>query len=84
MSLLTASRPSGNMVDRTQARLDSEALLNAGTKKWGTDESKFVTILCIRSFSQLRAMFDEYEKLTGHTIEEDLKKNVLEICSKYC
>lgn len=74
VSLLTATRPSGNMVDRTQARLDSEALLNAGTKKWGTDESKFVTILCTRSFSQLRAMFDEYEKLTGHPIEEDLKK----------
>ncbi|RNA00651.1 annexin A4 [Brachionus plicatilis] len=74
VSLLTASRPSGNLVDRTQAKLDSEELLNAGTKKWGTDESKFVTILCTRSFSQLRAMFDEYEQLTGHSIEEDLKK----------
>ena len=38
VSLLTASRPVGNVVDRTQAKKDAEALLNAGTKKWGTDE----------------------------------------------
>lgn len=38
VSLLTAARPVGNLVDKTQARLDAESLLNAGTKKWGTDE----------------------------------------------
>jgi hypothetical protein len=74
VSLLTALRPTGNLVDRTQAKKDAEDLLNAGTKKWGTDESKFVTILCSRSYSQLRAMFDEYEKLTGKAFDEDLKK----------
>lgn len=47
-SLLTASRPSGNMVDRTQAKIDCEELIKAGVKKWGTDEAKFVTILCTR------------------------------------
>ena len=49
-SLLTASRPSGNMVDKTQARIDAEELIKAGIKKWGTDESKFITILCTRRF----------------------------------
>jgi hypothetical protein len=74
VSLLTANRPTGNMVDRTQAKIDAQALLNAGTKKWGTDESKFVTILCTRSYPQLRALFDEYEKLTSKKIEDDIKK----------
>lgn len=75
VSMLTALRPTGNMVDRTQAKKDAQDLINAGTKKWGTDESKFVTILCSRSFPQLRAMFDEYQKITGKsTFEEDLKK----------
>jgi hypothetical protein len=49
-SLLTASRPSGNMIDKTQARIDCEELIKAGIKKWGTDESKFITILCTRRF----------------------------------
>ncbi len=40
VSLLTASRPTGNMVDKTQAKLDAQDLLNAGNKKWGTDEVK--------------------------------------------
>ena len=40
VSLLTASRPSGNMVDKTQAKIDAEALVVAGVKHWGTDEVK--------------------------------------------
>ena len=38
VSLLTALRPTGNTVDRTQAKLDAQSLLEAGEKKWGTDE----------------------------------------------
>lgn len=30
--------------------------------------------MCTRSYSQLRAMFDEYQKFTDHPIEDDLKK----------
>ena len=40
VSLLTASRPSGNMVDKTQAKIDAEALMESGVKHWGTDEVK--------------------------------------------
>lgn len=76
ISLLTASRPSSNMVDKTQAKIDSETLINSGTKKWGTDETVFITIFCTRSYSQLRAMFQEYEKIAGHSIEEDIKKEL--------
>jgi hypothetical protein len=73
VALLTAARPTGNMVDRTQATKDVQDLVKAGTKSWGTDESKFITIFCMRSFSQLRAMFEEYEKQTGKKIEQEIE-----------
>ena len=33
----------------------------AGIKKWGTDEEKFIEIFTTRSFAQLRAMLPEYK-----------------------
>jgi hypothetical protein len=45
ISLSTAARPdTGNKVDRTLAQRDAQDLQKAGTKSWGTDESKFITI----------------------------------------
>lgn len=37
--------------------------LQAGEKKWGTDESRFNVVLASRNFAQLRATFDEYIKV---------------------
>ncbi len=76
VSLLQAGRPNSNMVDKTQAKSDSQSLLNAGVKKWSTDEQTFVTIFCTRSYSQLRAMFEEYKTISGHSIEDDIKKEM--------
>jgi hypothetical protein len=74
LSLLNASRPSGNTVDRTQAQEDAQSLLNAGVKRLGTDESVFIAILCSRSNVQLMATFDEYEKLSGKSLANDIKR----------
>jgi len=53
VSLLTATRPTGNRVDMTQAKKDAQKLVDAGVGKRGTDEIKFVTILCTRRYAFL-------------------------------
>lgn len=61
-------------VDEAIARLDAEALYNAGEKmKWGTDESEFNRILVSKSYQHLRHVFDEYKKLANKDIEESIK-----------
>ena len=44
---------------------EARELYQAGEQKWGTDESKFNLILCVRSFAQLKATFDEYIKVNS-------------------
>lgn len=45
-------------------------LLAAGEKRFGTDESVFNSVLCSRSRSHIRAVNDEYFKLTAHKLEQ--------------
>ena len=50
VSLLNAARPANTTtIDRTQAKLDAQALLNAGAKKWGTDEVRY---FCKKKYSK--------------------------------
>ncbi|PAA54993.1 hypothetical protein BOX15_Mlig000517g1, partial [Macrostomum lignano] len=73
VSLLTGARPEGSSYDPEQVKKDAQALQEAGVGKWGTDESKFNEILCGNNNAHLRALFAEYEKLTGKTLEDSLK-----------
>ena len=68
ISLLQGRRPDTTEVNVDQAKQDAQSLLDAGAAKFGTDESRFNVLFCDRSDSQLRAIFDEYAKLTGKSI----------------
>ncbi|XP_071971651.1 annexin A3 isoform X2 [Engystomops pustulosus] len=74
--LANARRDESAKVDEHLAKRDAEILYNAGEKKWGTDEDKFIEVLCLRSFPQLRRTFDEYNNTFDKTIEESIKSEM--------
>lgn len=76
VSLVQANRSDSKEVDRNKAKQDAKDLYQAGEKKWGTDESKFNTILVTRSYPQLRATFEEYKNISKKDIEEALKSEL--------
>ena len=48
LGLLRGDRPDTNEVNEDEAENDARTLYEAGEKKWGTDESKFVEIISTR------------------------------------
>lgn len=60
-------------VDPGLALQDAQDLHAAGEKILGTDEMKFITILCTRSATHLMRVFEEYEKIANKSIEDSIK-----------
>ncbi|XP_048419602.2 annexin A5-like [Stegostoma tigrinum] len=71
VSLVQGNRDEGN-ADDSQAEDDAKALYEAGENAWGTDEEKFIAILCSRSVPHLLAVFDEYQKMNDIDIEDSI------------
>lgn len=69
VSLSVGGRDESEEIHQEDAYKDAQSLLRAGELQLGTDESTFNMIMCQRNRSQLRQIFDEYEKLVGHSIE---------------
>jgi len=67
-AILKCSRPPDGAVDEDKAKKDAEILYNAGEKKWGTDDDKFIDVLTTRSYSQIAAISHAYEKLSKKTL----------------
>lgn len=76
VSLLTAGRDESNKVDEAQAVVDAKEIFEAGEARWGTDEVKFLTVLCVRNRNHLLRVFDEYKKISGRDIEESIKREM--------
>ncbi|XP_067895210.1 annexin A3a isoform X4 [Heterodontus francisci] len=75
--LLEARRDENcQVVDERLFKSDAQALYKAGEKRLGTDEAKFIEVLCLRSPSQLQITFDEYKAVTNKTIDESIKNEM--------
>uniref|UniRef100_A0A2K6M2D5 Annexin n=2 Tax=Rhinopithecus TaxID=542827 RepID=A0A2K6M2D5_RHIBE len=63
-----------SFVDPGLALQDAQVRLRpAGKKIRGTDEMKFITILCTCSATHLLRVFEEYEKIANKSIEDSIK-----------
>uniref|UniRef100_A0A665X125 Annexin n=1 Tax=Echeneis naucrates TaxID=173247 RepID=A0A665X125_ECHNA len=51
-------------------------LRSSGEKKWGTDEGKFIDILCHRSIPQLRQTLIEYKNIAKKTLQESIESEM--------
>ncbi|KAK1154219.1 annexin A4 [Acipenser oxyrinchus oxyrinchus] len=76
VSLLTANRDESDRVDQAQAVQDAKDMYEAGEARWGTDEVKFLTVLCIRNRQHLLRVFEEYQKISNRDIEESIKREM--------
>lgn len=74
VSLCNGARDESGHVDPARAKKSAQDLLSAGVKRWGTDEATFNAVLCAQSFPQLQAVFQEYQKLAGHDIEQAIRQ----------
>uniref|UniRef100_A0A1I8B2G9 Annexin n=1 Tax=Meloidogyne hapla TaxID=6305 RepID=A0A1I8B2G9_MELHA len=89
LDLLEANRDESFRTNQEQAKKDADALYKAGEKKWGTDEAVFIKILANQNLNQLSLLFEEYQKLTKHSMEQAIKsefsgdelKALLSICN---
>uniref|UniRef100_A0A7N8X4L0 Annexin n=1 Tax=Mastacembelus armatus TaxID=205130 RepID=A0A7N8X4L0_9TELE len=66
------NRDERETVDISLAKQDAQKLYTAGENKVGTDESQFNAILCARSKPHLRAVFQEYQHMSGREIEKSI------------
>ncbi|XP_062319403.1 annexin A11a isoform X1 [Osmerus eperlanus] len=76
ISLAQGNRDERETVDISIAKQDAQALYAAGENKLGTDESKFNAILCARSKPHLRAVFHEYQQMSGRDIEKSIEREM--------
>ncbi|XP_072138635.1 annexin A5-like isoform X1 [Mobula birostris] len=58
--------------DLSQAEEDAKALYEAGENAWGTDEERFIAVLCSRSTPHLLAVFKEYQKINDIDLEDSI------------
>ncbi|KAK2172621.1 hypothetical protein NP493_945g00004 [Ridgeia piscesae] len=64
------------MVDRALAAEEAAELYSAGELQFGTDESVFLKVMATRNVYQLRATFEEYQKMAGCHIMEAISKEM--------
>ncbi|CAD5111749.1 DgyrCDS1028 [Dimorphilus gyrociliatus] len=69
LSLLNADREE-IPADEDVATEDATRLHEAGEARFGTDESEFNRILCLRSYDHLQLVLSKYEEMFGESLED--------------
>uniref|UniRef100_A0A8C4RDR6 Annexin n=1 Tax=Eptatretus burgeri TaxID=7764 RepID=A0A8C4RDR6_EPTBU len=72
IALLQGNRDEEGDIDMDKVEDDARALLTASELKWGTDETEFITVLCLRNDRHLWRVFEEYKEISGKDIEETI------------
>uniref|UniRef100_G3WNV1 Annexin n=1 Tax=Sarcophilus harrisii TaxID=9305 RepID=G3WNV1_SARHA len=73
VSLSSGGRDQGNYLDDDLVKQDAQALYEAGEARWGTNEDKFLNVLCSRNRNHLLHVFDEYKRICNKDIEQSIK-----------
>lgn len=76
VAILSARREENHDVDTDRAVHDASSLHSAEVQHWGHPESVFIDILATRSYKQLLATFQQFEKITGYDIEASIKEHM--------
>ncbi|KAI6654761.1 Annexin A7-like [Oopsacas minuta] len=76
VSLCQGARDEGSVINEAMADKEAKDLHDAGEKKWGTDESCFNRVLALRSYPQLRATFDAYQKVAHRDIANSINREM--------
>jgi annexin A7/11 len=61
-------------VDPALAKTEAQELYDAGPGQWGTDESKFNQVFCLRSYVQLRQTLAAYVDYARETIDKTIER----------
>uniref|UniRef100_UPI00398E494A annexin A6 isoform X2 n=1 Tax=Pristiophorus japonicus TaxID=55135 RepID=UPI00398E494A len=75
ISLIQGNREEGE-ADLNRAMEDAKELCSSSDEDSGSMESKFISILCMRSYPHLRRVFQDYIKLTNRDIEQTIKNDI--------
>eukprot|EP00049_Salpingoeca_infusionum_P018069 m.355619 g.355619 ORF g.355619 m.355619 type:complete len:822 (+) comp17294_c0_seq1:227-2692(+) len=86
VAILACKRPSLSApVDAEKVKADAQALFDAGEKKWGTDESKFIEVLTQRSYAHIKAVVTAYEGISDKdfftVLKSELSSDFLTACT---
>lgn len=75
-SLVNGNREEDDHGDDAAAE-DAQKLIDAGIKQLGTDECDFNSVLCTRSYRQLRRIMQQYTRLTdGQDLKADIESEM--------
>lgn len=80
-ALAVGNRDESGVVDVAAAKIDAEILRN-NLGKYSINEKELINFFSVKSFAYIKAVSDEYKKLSGFSLEKSVKKKVTDSLRK--